>query len=232
MDNNSNIDDLFRSEIESFRIEPSESSWNSIQSALAKKRSAAIRKRRLGWFSASVFLLILSYISYKYFSSESSTDNTTKKNIEINTEDSNLDKSSFNSPTPINNKTVHNSSESIVSKDAAENIPNVTRPSTIANQETAPAKLPTSSQTVSNATSQITPDNKIAAPSKSVKSVSKTPNSKASIASTTKNIVVKSATVVKNNAIKTTIKSQYENITEKVSNTKPTLVKKDRKSVV
>ena len=106
MEDNSNIDDLFRSEIEPFRMEPSEKSWNSLQAELAKKRSAAIRKRRLGWFSASVFLLIFSYTSYKYFSSESSTDHKLQNNIEINNEDSNHDNSSVNNTAPVKNNTV------------------------------------------------------------------------------------------------------------------------------
>ncbi len=225
MEDNSNIDDLFRSEIEPFRMEPSEKSWNSLQAELAKKRSAAIRLRRLGWFSASVFLLILSYTSYKYFSSESSTDHKLQNNIEINNEDSNHDNSSVNNTAPVKNNTVQNSSESIASKESAENNSNSASLNTSANQETSTKKLSNASENISGSTVQINSDNQKKTPAKSATVASstvgsKTANDKIALASADNSSVVKKSV---NNSV---VKIQQKNTKETASNTNTTLAKK------
>ncbi len=225
MEDNSNIDDLFRSEIEPFRMEPSEKSWNSLQAELAKKRSAAIRKRRLGWFSASVFLLILSYTSYKYFSSENLTDKKLKNNIEINSEDSNHDNSSVNNTAPVKNNTVQNSSESIASKESAENNSNSASLNTSANQETSTKKLSNASGNISGSTVQVNSDNQKKTPAKSATVASstvgsKTANDKIALASADNSSVVKKSV---NNSV---VKIQQKNTKETASNTNTTLAKK------
>jgi hypothetical protein len=230
MDDNTNIDDLFRSEIEPFRMEPSEKSWNSLQTELAKKRSAAIRKRRLGWFSASVFLLILSYTSYKYFSSESSSDKKLKNNIEINTEGNTIDNSSINNTAPINNNTLQNSAGSITRKESAEENSNSTIENTTENQKTSPEKLPTASENISHYSVRITSENQKKTPAEpstaklsSVKSSTAEPkivNDKQALVSG--NI----SSVVHKRANKSAVKTQYDNTKQTKSKTDATLIEK------
>jgi hypothetical protein len=69
MQENNNIDDLFRSAIEPYRAEPSAAGKEAFFAALARKRSARVRRRRWGLFSASILLVLLSFTAYKFFSS-------------------------------------------------------------------------------------------------------------------------------------------------------------------
>src|SRR6188768_92726 len=66
MEENNNIDDIFRSALDDLKMEPSSSSWENISTDLNKKRSARGWKKRGLWFSAAAFLLIVGYTAFKF----------------------------------------------------------------------------------------------------------------------------------------------------------------------
>ena len=72
MEENNNIDDLFRSAIESFEMKPSPKGKEKLFAELGKKRKAGNFKRGLGFFSISIVLLFVGFTGYRYFKSSSS----------------------------------------------------------------------------------------------------------------------------------------------------------------
>jgi hypothetical protein len=65
MEENNNIDDIFKSALNNLEMEPSANSWDNLSSKLAAKRAVRARRRAGLWFSAAALLLILSYTSYR-----------------------------------------------------------------------------------------------------------------------------------------------------------------------
>ncbi len=72
MEENNNIDDLFRSAIESFEMKPSPKGKEKLFAELGKKRKAGNFKKGLGFISISIVLLFVGFTGYRYFKSSSS----------------------------------------------------------------------------------------------------------------------------------------------------------------
>ena len=70
MKDNNNIDDIFRSGLEEFKITPSEKTWNSLDAALDKKQAGRKRKNRLKLLSLALLLLLISYPTYKFLTGD------------------------------------------------------------------------------------------------------------------------------------------------------------------
>jgi hypothetical protein len=69
MEENKNIDDLFRDAIENYKMDPPEGVWNSMDEALAEKRNAMARKKTMRRVITSLAaLFLLSGGLYLYFS--------------------------------------------------------------------------------------------------------------------------------------------------------------------
>lgn len=68
MEENKNIDDIFKSALDDLKMMPSEASWDAISSGLSAKRTARLRnrKKRILWFSTAVLLLLTSYTSFHF----------------------------------------------------------------------------------------------------------------------------------------------------------------------
>lgn len=91
MEENNNIDDLFRSAIEPFEMAPSAKGKEKLLAELGKKRKAGNFKRGLGFFSVSIVLLFVGYTAYHFLNSASS-----KKNVPVEVSTKNFSASSSN----------------------------------------------------------------------------------------------------------------------------------------
>ena len=79
MKDNNYIDDLFRSGLEDFEMNPSEKNWNSLETELAKKLASRKRKNRIKLFSIALLLLLTSFITYKFYTTNNSSTSENKK---------------------------------------------------------------------------------------------------------------------------------------------------------
>lgn len=71
MEENNNIDNIFRSALDQLNVEPSESSWAFMQAELSKKKAAALKKRKRNRFILfSSLVLLISITAYKLFTTD------------------------------------------------------------------------------------------------------------------------------------------------------------------
>ena len=86
MEENNNIDNIFKSALEDYQMDPPAGSWNALNAKLAEKRSVIRRKRWFWLFSALVFVGIVGFFGNKYFadSKKSSTTPITNSVLETN----------------------------------------------------------------------------------------------------------------------------------------------------
>ncbi|MEI6816000.1 MAG: outer membrane beta-barrel protein [Bacteroidota bacterium] len=68
MDDNREIDELFRTELESVEMEPSENVWNQLEAELERKQSLIYKKSatRFKLLSLGLALLLLSFLAFNY----------------------------------------------------------------------------------------------------------------------------------------------------------------------
>ena len=81
MNDNTNIDDLFRSGLEDLEMNPSEKSWKNLDAALSKKQASLKRKKRFMFFSIAFLVFLSSMITYKYYSAKKLPAIENNKNI-------------------------------------------------------------------------------------------------------------------------------------------------------
>ena len=81
MNDNTNIDDLFRSGLEDLEMNPSEKSWENLDAALSKKQASQKRKKRFMFFSIAFLVFLSSMITYKYYSAKNLSAIENNKNI-------------------------------------------------------------------------------------------------------------------------------------------------------
>ena len=120
MNDNTNIDDLFRSGLEDLEMNPSEKSWKNLDVELSKKQAILKRKKRFMFFSIAFLVFLSSMITYKYYSAKNLSAIENNKNI-VSTNDiaknktANSDVENIGSlPAPVNvNKSKTNSSNAI-----------------------------------------------------------------------------------------------------------------------
>ena len=86
MKDNNNIDDIFRSGLEEFKITPSEKTWNSLDAALDKKQAGRKRKNRLKLLSLALLLLLFSYPTYKFLTGDQSSSQNNRDQINASEE--------------------------------------------------------------------------------------------------------------------------------------------------
>ena len=81
MNDNTNIDDLFRSGLEDLEMNPSEKSWKNLDAALSKKQASLKRKKRFILFSIAFLVFLSSLITYKYYSPKNLPAIENNKNV-------------------------------------------------------------------------------------------------------------------------------------------------------
>ena len=81
MNDNTNIDDLFRSGLEDLEMNPSEKSWKNLDAALLKKQTSLKRKKRFILFSIAFLVFLSSLITYKYYSPKNLPAIENNKNV-------------------------------------------------------------------------------------------------------------------------------------------------------
>lgn len=108
MNDNTNIDDLFRSGLEDLEMNPSEKSWKNLDASLSKKQASLKRKKRFMFFSIALLIFLSSLITYKYYSAKNLPAIENNKNI-VSTNDIEKNK------TAISNLETIGSSPAVVS---------------------------------------------------------------------------------------------------------------------
>lgn len=75
---NKDLDKLFKSTIEPFKVDPSGNVWNSLDADLARKQTAIYKTKanRLKLFSICLLLLLISFISYHFLVPAKAPDNS------------------------------------------------------------------------------------------------------------------------------------------------------------
>ena len=120
MNDNTNIDDLFRSGLEDLEMNPSEKSWKNLDAALSKKQASMKRKKRFMFFSIAFLVFLSSLVTYKYYSAKNLPAIEKNKNV-VSTNDIAKNKTATSnleiigsSPAPVSvNRSNTNSSNTI-----------------------------------------------------------------------------------------------------------------------
>ncbi len=81
MNDNTNIDDLFRSGLEDLEMNPSEKSWKNLEAALSKKQASLKRKKRFMFFLIAFLVFLSSLVTYKYYSAKNLQAIENNKNV-------------------------------------------------------------------------------------------------------------------------------------------------------
>ena len=123
MNDNTNIDDLFRSGLEDLEMNPSEKGWKNLDAALSKKQAILKSKKRFMFFSIAFLVILSSLITYKYYSTKNLQAIENNKNV-VSTNDITKNKTATShvetigsSPAPVNvNQSKTNSNNSTTVK--------------------------------------------------------------------------------------------------------------------
>ena len=113
MEDNNDIDNLFRSALDGLREDPPERSWNSIQTNLAQKRLVRKRRRGLWFLSSAILLMLIGGTTFYYLHSHTTTEDDASLTHPRLVEDGNkqtdltstynMDKADVESTSPANN---------------------------------------------------------------------------------------------------------------------------------